>query len=432
MTNMLHPEIQNQPEAQTLDCPECQTIIPINPGYVTWCDQCGWNLKPQTEENPSRFAKLYISIGEKHGKNLLEELLNTQLLAPKLTASKALAFLFAFIIHSLTFLFAILGIVLIIRGWPNFAAILGSLFCLSIAWVLSPRFPKSPKQVISREEFPTLYQIVDEIAASLETQAVDNIVILPQFNAAFSQVGWRRKKVLYLGLPLFLVLAGQERVALIAHELAHGVNDDPNRSLFVGSALKSLISWYEILYPTQLVASGQGIYALLNIPVTLFLLLVANTVWVGILILLHLIWRASQRAEYLADYLAAQISGSDSLRLVLTKLHLGEGTFRRTVQSVTLNEDNRNLFDVLKKRINNVPQRELERINRLMTLELSRMDTTHPPTAYRIKFLQAHAVSKPKYVLSKEDMVQMDSELEPLQKEVQSKLKNMYRRSLYY
>ncbi len=40
--------------------------------------------------------------------------------------------------------------------------------------------------------------------------------------------------------PLWLTFTPQERVAVLAHELAHDVNDDVRRSLFVGGAIDAL------------------------------------------------------------------------------------------------------------------------------------------------------------------------------------------------
>ena len=61
-------------EAQA--CPSCNTDLPINPGYVTWCHQCGWNLSPPTRETPTRrLDRLYDRVGRRLGDQLVGELL---------------------------------------------------------------------------------------------------------------------------------------------------------------------------------------------------------------------------------------------------------------------------------------------------------------------------------------------------------------------
>ena len=46
--------------------------------------------------------------------------------------------------------------------------------------------------------------------------------------------------MLFIGLPLFAILDDAERVSVLGHELAHGVNGDPTRGFVVGTAM---ISW---------------------------------------------------------------------------------------------------------------------------------------------------------------------------------------------
>jgi Zn-dependent protease with chaperone function len=415
-----------------LNCPNCRTLTPVNPGYTTWCDQCGWNISPHKPEPPRNiFEALYTSTGKKQGEALFNEMIKSGPARPSFTLPTALALGLAVFVHGLTLIFAILGGILLLRGWPNPVALVGGLLCLGLVWLLFPRLPQLREMVASRDEYPMLYKLADRIANALGTSPVDGLVINWQFNAAFAQVGWRRKKIVYLGLPLFSVLNDQEKIALLAHELAHGVNGDPSRSFFIGTAINALATWYHLIRPDRLYNPNSGIYALFTIPLNLFLLTFAALPWSGAYLLSHLLWRASQQAEYRADSLAAQISGSEAMLSLLTKLHLARD-FEQKVTAISLNQGHQNLFDELKQLVLNMPLRELERIRRVEQLEESQLDTTHPPTAHRAAFLRAHPVNEAKATLTPEDANQMEQELVPMQGTIQQQLMDLHKRSLYY
>jgi heat shock protein HtpX len=115
-----------------------------------------------------------------------------------------------------------------------------------------PRVPKVHEAIMAREKALALHKLADEVARALDTSPVDGIVISSDFNAGLGQGGRRRRRILHLGLPLVSILNGEERVALLAHELAHSVNGDPNRGFFVGTAISSLAQWHYLLRPNRI------------------------------------------------------------------------------------------------------------------------------------------------------------------------------------
>jgi heat shock protein HtpX len=400
--------------------------------YVMWCDQCGWNLQPHQPDGPRNiFESLYASLGQKQSQALFDQLAEADTLKPSLTVSKLLAFVLATIVHGVTIACAIGGIVLLVRGWPGFFAIVGGLLLIGLAWVLRPRFSKSPDGIVSRAEAPALYDLVDTVATLLGTHRISGIVIGPQFNAALERVGWQRARVLCLGLPLWAVLDDQERIALVAHELAHDVNGDPNRGFFVGSAIDSLVNWYTILRPAHIFPPDSGIYGLLAVPANLLLLGLSALAWVGVYVLCHLLWRDSQRAEYLADHLTSTVGGTDASLSLLLKMHLGQ-TFTVALRRITLGGDSGlDLFQELRRLVSKVPERELERINRVQLMQGSRLDVTHPPTANRINLLRSKLLHQPGMTLARTDTEQLDEELAVFEKEIQKELTDAYAASLH-
>lgn len=419
-------DTQKRPEFKEERCPECHAVILVHPNYVKWCDQCGWNLQPHKPSRPQDvLGSLYASMGARLSRSLFDRVTNAESLKPTWTFSKALAFLLATVVHGLTLALAALGGVLLVKGWPYFFAIAGGLLCLLVAWALRPRPARWPDATALATKFPTLHKTVNRVAQALGTSGVDAIVIDEQFNAAFGHAGWRRKKVLRLGLPLLSILDDQEKVALIAHELAHNVNGDPHRGFLIGSAIDALVTWSELLQPDVIWPLGHGIRGVLMVPLNLAMLGLSRIAWLGAYVLVHLLWRESQRAEYLADYLASGVCGTDAMLSMLERAHY-EAAFSSAVQRAAVSQTSLDLFAELQRRIAEMPSREIERVRRVERLEASRLDATHPPTVCRVEFLKARRVSGRKVVLSPIDSNQLGQEFAAIQKTIQRKLVDAY------
>lgn len=414
-------------------CPQCGVVVPVHSGFVTWCDQCGWNLAPQEQGQPQNvFERVYASLGRRQGQAIAQQQLRTKPRRPPFRASLLLASVLAALVHASTLGLVPVGVVLIVATWPNIIAIFLGLVCFGAAWLLRPRFPEFPERVLARGEYPAFYEIVDTIAAAYGARAVNAIALSGGFNAAFFQASWRQRRVLVVGLPLWEILGGQEKVALVAHELAHGVNGDPARSMFVGGALYTLTTWHMLLRPASLREGPPAVNPILRLLSNVTMLALSVIPWLGAYLMAHLLWRDSQRAEYLADYLAASTSGTEAMLGLLEKLHL-ERTFEVSLQRIALSQDqNQDLFEALRERMASVPDRELERIRRVEQMAGSRLDATHPPTALRIQVLRAHPVSAPSVKLRLPLFEQLDSELDAARQETQRKLIDMRQSWLYY
>jgi Zn-dependent protease with chaperone function len=324
---------------------------------------------------------------------------------------------------------AVLSIVLVVRGWPNVIFVTLGVLSLGVAWLLQPRIPKLTDEVLPREQFPVLYAMVDRIAEALETRPVDGIVVTPEFNAGFGQFGVRRRHIVLIGLPLFMICDPRERTSLLAHELAHGVNGDPNRGFFVGSAINSLVMWRYLLHPGGLVSQDGGLVGLFMIPINLAIIGVCQVLWLGVYALYHLIWRDSQRAEYLADHLAATTGGTKAMTSMLGKLQFHR-EWDMTVQRVSLNDKDALLFEEFVQRVKQAASEEREPIKAPLLDEAARLDVTHPPTPYRIQFLLSRANLQPRVELSPEESAAIDQELVPLQASVRRQIIDAHRRSL--
>ncbi|MBI5651660.1 MAG: M48 family metalloprotease, partial [Chloroflexi bacterium] len=218
----------------------------------------------------------------------------------------------------------------------------------------------------------------------------------------------------------------------IAHELAHGVNNDPARGFFLGTAFGMLARWHMLLTPDKELTLGEsgGIFDFIfNISnwITLVILLALSQVpRFGAWVMIHLFWRASQHAEYLADYLATTVSGTNAKIAALNKSQRGGDQIWGLVQKIAVGSAKINLFDELRQTIN----AEAETFEE--DSEEARIDTTHPPTKFRVEFLRARRVAGAKLVVASSEWAEVDRELAPVQKEIQEKLAERYQRSLYY
>jgi Zn-dependent protease with chaperone function len=228
-------------------------------------------------------------------------------------------------------------------------------------------------------------------------------------------------------VPLWAILDPEERIALVAHELAHNINGDANRGFFVGSAISSLLRWYWILHPRQLLADHE--LGLLAVPWHLLTYGVSQFIWFWAYGLSHLLWRDSQRAEYLADAHAARVAGTAATLALMEKLHY-EHTFVLALQRTALGHEER-LFAAFRERIARMPQHELVRLKRVQQLELSRLDVTHPPTAYRIARLQAHPTIPVETITESADMERVAAEAAELEADIERNLVEVYTNLLY-
>ena len=413
--------------AENEKCPDCGADIPKFKEYVSWCDHCNWNIQPQeSNQPPTILDSLYLRLGKKMSRSLFESIADLPAVHPSVTLSKLIAFMIAGLVYLISVLFAVAGLLVLIKSGITLFSVLFSILLFLFAWVGLPRFAKEPGNIIPREKCPTIYNLLDTISIELGGKKVHGVILTPDFNAAFTQVGILRKNIVFIGLPLFSVLDDQEKVAVLAHEIAHGVNGDPLQGFFIGTAFDTLIGWAIMLHPPRIwEATGSIFGTIFKVPFNLVLSGISKFLLLISYILLHLIFRESQRAEYLADYLAATICTTDTMLSTLGKLYLGTSV-DVAIQRIVLTKSDENIFRGIQSRIAQIPEREIERLRRVNLLEGARLDVTHPPTIYRIDFLKKHPVKAAKVVLSPEDSEKVDSELKPMEETIQRKIISTY------
>jgi Zn-dependent protease with chaperone function len=407
--------------------------LPLEDGWVVWCTGCDWNVAgtPASARPTSAVGQLLERAVAASGDRLAAELARSDTLEPRLTPALAAAYVLAAAIQVTAF--GLVGAALVVAAlWHSnpFILVIAAAM-LGFGWLIRPRRSKPlGTGVITATEAPLLYRLAADIAGVLETAPPDVVIANDTFNASWATRGIRRRGVLTLGLPLLAVLEPQERVAVIAHELAHGKHGDVRRSSLIASALGTLAELYRTLTPgaSALTYSQLGGFDLLARPL---LWIVAQPVKGLYSLELHLLLRDMQRAEYLADARGASVAGTAAM-LGLHDVLLAQSVVQHAVSRAA--HDRLPAGEVrgaLAAAVRAMPSRERARRRRAAALERVRLGETHPPTAMRIDLLESRATESARYMLDHPRSAAIDDELAARYAQAGAQLIDGFRSSLY-
>jgi Zn-dependent protease with chaperone function len=104
--------------------------------------------------------------------------------------------------------------------------------------------------------------------------------------------------------------------------------------------------------------------------------------------------RASQRAEYLADAIAARVASPTSTAGALDTIVTGRSTHSWVLERRKFNVGKIAFWDQMRSELSAIPQSEKERRRREHARDRLRVTDTHPPAHLRIKMVQGLPVSK--------------------------------------
>ncbi|QQE76341.1 M48 family metalloprotease [Brevibacillus composti] len=307
--------------------------------------------------------------------------------------------------------FSLAGLVAGVYGlikWNNSPLIIFiCVLILLISWLSRPRPNRLSKQVMSlaAASHPQIHKIFNHIAKEMGIDQPIQYALSPNFEAYITEIGWRRTPVVVIGYPLFFACTAEEMTALVAHELAHCRNRDIRRSGWVAHACRILINWSDMLNPDKH-ENESGLLHLITNGIMRILFWIPYSL---LYLLIHLFWNQSQRAEYEADRIAAQLAGSDAMISMLQTVHL-DHVYKMVVGKLTLQKQNANMWERLLDTFSSVPEKEKTRILRILEKSDMSLDTTHPSTFLRIAMIRQDP-HRPLYQISKEDYERMCSEI---------------------
>ena len=349
---------------------------------------------------------------------------------------------FSLLTHSAT-LGVVAGSVLLLLSGNVVGMIVGALG-LGVAWVVRPRMPRAARGVEwkSRSDLPEFFALLDRAASVIDAPVPDRVRFGAMYNAGTARRGWRRRPVLTIGLPLWHVLDGPERLALLGHELGHQVNGDATQGMLAGSAAISLAQWRTLFRPqrtaTRLVrridrngrtvgTSTEGPSAQEVLQAAVVTLCFAPIyLTVSLLLVLHnwLTVHVSLRAEFAADGLGARVGSTQGALGLTRKLDVAPsvGAFVRRAKSAraaggipakSTPQEGLQLFADLTKYLQSLPDHEYVRQSRIGEFRGTTVDASHPATYLRIRLLEERPAQSAALSVSDEQWAAVDRELAP-------------------
>ncbi len=396
---------------ETTQCPQCGASIPNAPGWEMWCEACEWNLEGPAKP-PEKKSRAEIR-AERRAEQLHREMMAASSDRRRHSAASWLTFAFALLVH-LPAVVLLLAAAAIVR-WAGLdpPLLVGAALLVGLAVVVRPRLGTLPKRgpVLTRSHAPTLFQVMDRISASLRARPVEWIAFDLDYNVSTAILGVGRRRLIAIGLPLWTILTPAERVAILAHEVAHDTNGDLSHNLVVGSALDILGTLSRWLSPPRRLAKAQA-NTIARTGEELAVLLMRGLSLMAyscLRVLLHYTRRASPRAEYLADEEMARVGSAQAAISGLDKLCLGRPFMFRLRAAAKRREPD--VWQALVEESKSFPARGHERLRRIARRSRQRADDTHPLTAFRIDALRRMPESPPLVVLSALQIEAIEREL---------------------
>lgn len=165
--------------------------------------------------------------------------------------SLGIAIAVATLAYATAFAFALAGVWLLAGPWTHFLIPVMGVVLVLLSWATRPRPVKPPPNLVPEHDYPVIHELCRRIANTLGAPPLTAIALSSDFGANYRAAGWRMQNFLELGSPLLAVLNREERIAVLAHELSHGANDDPLRGRYLFGAVSMLSTWAVAIRPLR-------------------------------------------------------------------------------------------------------------------------------------------------------------------------------------
>lgn len=378
-------------------CPQCADDLVGASPYRSWCMSCDWNIEP-VADTPT--AAPSVRRHQRQERRIHElDRTATHRLCPPWTPLRLVTYVLALGVHVVTVAMLAAAVLVAISSVPIVPRVALTALLLGFAVATRPRLGRLDRHapLLLRPDAPRLYALLDEVADALEAPRIHCVVVTDDVATHYDRLGPMRRPTLTIGVAMWAALSPQSKVALLAHEIAHGANHDPRRSWAVESAEASLQVWRHYLRPVGLTTPARTggpsrliygptvprmRYDVLAMPVLLPLysaatacrrLLVATT------------RSASEQAEYAADAMAVRVASRPAAVSVLERQILTDGVRFLAERSGPLPDNGQALRDELAR----IPIVEIERRRRVSAREFRSVDSRHPATHLRMGFVHS-------------------------------------------
>jgi len=419
-----HTVASSAPRSQAAgQCPRCQVPLVIKPRVVPWCAACEWNLDAYDHRhadvrwrwrligridhwlafrlNASALARVGTRPpGRRAG--LLARVVLPAVALPVLALAPACLALAGY---------------LIAIGTPSGPVVAG--FLVVLALLIRPRIPRLSRDawVVDRSGAPKLFGLLDQIAAAGNAPVPHTVILYSGTNAFVAVLGLRRR-LLAIGLPLWAGLAPQQRVALLAHEMGHLVNHDVRHGRTVALARQTLS---ELLTFLNLLAV---LTAWILSPV---LLPLAAPLWLANALLLLVGQRDGQRAEYLADEIAATTAGTDAVTGLLDATLVLDDV-RQSLVMTPADGGDPAAWRAAAERVEGALRDRVPLLRQQSVRDGASLVASHPPIGLRTGRLHRRPYRPATVVLTAEEAAQIDIELSEWYRRLRTRLADGARR----
>ncbi|WP_339275906.1 M48 family metallopeptidase [Paenibacillus sp. FSL W8-0426] len=371
-------------------CPDCGQDIEVNEGYKAWCEHCNWNIAEEEEQGETGWLRtINRKLDERFSGRLLDEFKYSVTREFPLTKYRLYAYMLALIVHTSTL--AILGLAILCFAtnstWLGFLGIL--LLLLWIA-VMLPYRRRLPGRVITKEDYPELHQLIEEIRQQLNALSVHMIRVTEDYNSYI--LSWKgKRKILVLGIPQLAALTTEEKIAIISFQMSLLAHPNAAKHAFVDRAMNLLQSWQDALDQ-----SDSGILAILLFPLVILGQVVAFFLALFQILLMLTLRDEMQRSIYIADYEASLIAGSQAWKSLLLKATMEE-FFLTTAFQVAKYPYSKELYEEFRQRIATIPRKEMLRAERLQEMQEVHNVFNHPSAKNRLEVMREHWCFAPSY-----------------------------------
>ncbi|WP_232072280.1 M48 family metallopeptidase [Phytohabitans flavus] len=396
-------------------CVECSAATVSVSDATPWCPSCEWQLDlyEPARRRPEfgwrwidrRTHRLAYRLSRSQFDTLVADRLDRR--GPGL--ARVVTIGISVLLLVLVALLAVFGVWLVVHDFPSLTIPFG-LAALGLAATLRPRFGHldASAEVLDRERAPALFELVDEVAAAVAAPAPDVVALDDGFNAYAGSVGLRRVRVLCIGLPAWGALPPQERVALLGHEMGHFVNGDVRRTLLTQPAFTMLGTAADLVRPVETAATG--VERLGEMLVEGVQRLLARLLFGAHVLLVWLGQRDSQRAEYLADELAAKAGGSAAAASMLDAFLLSDA-IEMVVRREARAGHGPDRWRIAADEARASAAASLPAMRQLSVRDRASLFASHPPQGLRSRMIrerQSHAAA---VTLTEARLERIDSEL---------------------
>ena len=398
-------------------CPRCRATLLTQRNAVPWCPECEWGLDRYEPDRrrpefgwrwvDRRLFRLAYRLTDRQYSTLLGRPVGRGGGGPARVVLTAAAV--ALVVAVLALLG--LGVYLVAHDFPSWRIAPGAVLVL-VALALWPRLPRPDRygRRLRRDQAPELFRLVDDVAAAVGAPVPQVVEVDSTFNASTSAVGLRRRRVLRLGLPLWGVLPPQQRVALLGHELGHFVNGDVRRGPVTRVPLTTLGRLADLLRPGRPI-NDHGLAGMIGELLARVVFGSARrVVQAGHVGLVWVCLRDSQRAEYLADELAARAAGSTAAAQLADTLVLSDPLFmvaRREARKGVAAPGWMEAADAVRTDV--VPR--LAGTRQLSVRDEVSLFATHPPTGLRARMIESRPYHPAAVTLTAAGSERIDQEL---------------------